>query len=66
MCIEFDAKSKNNCLKNFCHRIQIIDLKKKQKIEISVTEIFLTIIFGFGIKFCTNSSTLNENAKNFT
>ena len=33
MCIEFDAKSKNNCLKNFLHRIQIIDLKKDKKIE---------------------------------
>ena len=33
MCIEFDAESKNNCLKNFCHRIQIIDLKKDKKIE---------------------------------
>ena len=33
MCIEFDAKSKNDCLKNFCHRIPIIDLKKDKKIE---------------------------------
>ena len=33
MCIEFDAKSKNNCQKNFCHRIQIIVLKKGKNIE---------------------------------
>ena len=51
MCIEFDAKSKNNCLKNFCHRIQNIDLKKDKKIEkilhlekkISIDCIFRTI-----------------------
>ena len=33
MCIEFDAKSKNNCQKNFCHRIQIDFLKKDKNIE---------------------------------
>ena len=43
-------------------------LKKIRIIEMvqdSVKEIFLTTIFGFSIKFCAHSSTLNENAKNF-
>ena len=46
MCIEFDAKSKNNCLKNFLHRIQIIDIKKGKKLKkiTAFRKNFLTLI----------------------